>query len=204
MHCAIVNELLAEAICRDAQESGDSRSLLVLTGDLMNEFLSDYSPVAYRGQQYYPLPRLSPHELRMALMRGLDAGDREVGVFGCHDIELMQPYGLLTERYCGLPTSLICREGGKQCLVRAIGGHVLPEWIFERKKVRAQIGTEQEPSGILPILVEAGCDSKWLSEKFCQLLGVKEYTSLNSLIRRGQYRYLTQFPDGEPKNEYLT
>lgn len=202
VHCAIVNELLAEAIEQDFR--GSTSRPLVLTGDLMNEFLSDYSPVTYEGREYYRLPKLEPNALRTALIEGLDAGDREVGVFARHGIDLVQPYGLLADRYFQVPTSLICGAGGKQRLVHAVAGDLLPSWIFERPKVRAQIGTAHEPVGILPVLVNAGCDGKWLTTTFCKLLGVEQDQTLHTFIRRGHYRYLAQFPSGGVKDGYFT
>ncbi|MER3424412.1 MAG: hypothetical protein C4293_15535 [Nitrospiraceae bacterium] len=204
VHCAIVNELLAEAIEQDWIRSGDSMPPLVLTGDLMNELLSDYSPITYGGREYYRLPRLDVHSLRSALVKGLDAGDREVGVFARHGLDLIQPYGLLADRYLELPTALVCSEGGKQRLVRAVASDLLPAWIFERRKVRAQIGTVNEPVGILPTLVDAGCDENRFRSMFCRLLGIQKETFLNSFIRLGRYRYLAQFPDGGVRDGYLT
>jgi asparagine synthetase B (glutamine-hydrolysing) len=90
VHCAIVNELVARAIRRDAEASGAPMPL-VLTGDLANEFLADYEPVPYGGREYYTLPRLQPFELRQVLIRGLDSGDREVGIFNRHGLDVVQP-----------------------------------------------------------------------------------------------------------------
>src|SRR2546422_1077515 len=38
----------------------------------------------------YRLPKLPPGALRAALVRGLDAGDREVGIFNHHGIDVLQ------------------------------------------------------------------------------------------------------------------
>ncbi|MFE1874963.1 asparagine synthase-related protein [Streptomyces sp. NPDC059496] len=55
VHAAIVNELLAAAIVNDHPHGA-----LVFTGDLMNEFLADYTPVTYADTLYFRLPNLSP------------------------------------------------------------------------------------------------------------------------------------------------
>lgn len=196
VHCAIVNDLLARAIRRDWTASDEPLPPVVLTGDLMNEFLADYTAVHYQGREYYRLPRLDPHALRSVLIRGLDAGDREVGIFGQYGIDVIQPYGLIAERIIGLPTAAVTGARGKQNLMRAIAGDLLPPWIFERRKVRAQIGNADEPIGILPVLHNARRDSKWLQERFCRLLGVESTAHLTSLIRSGQYRYTAAFPVG--------
>ena len=204
VHCAIVNDLLGKAIRQDWLESKEEAPPLVLTGDLMNEFLADYTVVHYRGHEYYRLPRLDPHSLRSVLIKGLDAGDREVGVFAQHGIDLIQPYGLLADRYLELPAALVCGEGAKQRLVKAIAGDLLPAWIFERSKVRAQIGSAKEPVGILPLLHEAGYDAKWLQQAFCRLFGIEDVSFLNGFIWRGRYRFATEFPRGGARNGYFT
>src|SRR5690606_12663968 len=79
VHCGLVNAVLARGIqARNAD--GDARPC-VLTGDTMNELVSDYTPVQYGESEYYSLPQLSPGRLRRFLVSGLDTGDREVGVF---------------------------------------------------------------------------------------------------------------------------
>jgi asparagine synthetase B (glutamine-hydrolysing) len=196
VHCAIVNDLLARAIRRDWIESGDAAPPVVLTGDLMNEFLADYTAIHYRGREYYRLPRLNPDSLRAVLIKGLDAGDREVGVFGHYGIDLVQPYGLLAHRLMGLPSPLVVGSNAKQRLMKAIAEDLLPAWIFERPKVRAQIGSADEPIGILPVLHDAGYDAKWLKDRFCQLFGIENASFLNLFIRSGQYRYAADFPAG--------
>ncbi len=194
VHCAIVNEILARAIRRDAEDSGAGLSPLILTGDLANEFLADYAAVSYRGREYYRLPRLSPGELRSVLIQGLDAGDREVGVFNHHGLEVIQPYGLVVDRYLALPGSFLGRARAKQALGGAIAGDLLPRFVFDRVKVRAQIGSSTEPTGILPVLIDAGFDAGRLREVFCRLFKVEDQAFLSRFVRAGRYRAMNQFP----------
>ncbi|PYM96544.1 MAG: hypothetical protein DME04_01505 [Candidatus Rokuibacteriota bacterium] len=194
VHCAIVNELLGRAMADDLARAGDDTPALVLTGDLMNEFVADYSPVVYRGREYYSLPKVDQGALRRALIRGLNAGDREVGVFGRHGLDIIQPYGLLADVLLELPIRLVSHEDSKQNLARAIAGDLLPDWIFARTKVRAQIGTSRDITGILPVLLESGCDADWLRLTFRQAFGIDNDAFLSTFIHGGVYRSLSMFP----------
>jgi asparagine synthetase B (glutamine-hydrolysing) len=194
VHCAIVNELLAQAIAADAKARGPSEPPLAMTGDLMNEYLADYTSFFYRGTEYYPLPRLSPGELRTPLIRGLDAGDREVGVFAHHGIELLQPYGMMAEEFLRIPGDLIDDPRCKQQLIRQVAGDLLPPFVFERAKVRAQVGNADEATGVLPVLAEEGIDAGWVKRRFCELLRVPDPALLGRFVRLGRYRFATEWP----------
>lgn len=204
VHCAIVNELLARAVRSDAGGGSAGTRPLVLTGDLANEFLADYAPVSYDGREYYRLPRIGPAELRLALIRGLDAGDREIGIFNHHDIDVIQPYGLLLDEYLGVPAGFLAGARCKQTLAREVAGDRLPGFVFDRVKVRAQIGSATGPGGILPALLARGCDSGWLRQAFCRLLSIADQAFLTKLVRTGRYRSLAEFPQGQWRiNGYL-
>jgi len=197
VHCAVVNEILSAAIkAESANVAGTQGPPLLLSGDLMNEYLADYTPVEYRGRQFYALPHAGIAELRLTLVRGLDTGDREIGVFNQHALPLIQPYGLMLDRYLDLPPGLLVQPGFKQRLVKKLAGDLLPEFIFHRGKVRAQIGTSHEPTGILPVLVDSGRDTKWMRSKFCHVFGIREEAFLNRFIRAGLYRFLWEYPKG--------
>ena len=88
VHCGIVNLAIARAI---RAEHHDGARPLLLTGDGMNELMADYSPVIHNELEYYSLPRLPPGRLRRFLVQGLDAGDREVGIFA--QAEELDPAG---------------------------------------------------------------------------------------------------------------
>ncbi len=189
VHCAIVNLLLGRAM---AQHGGTP---LLLTGDQMNEIVADYTPVDYRGREYYRLPKLDHDGLRLALMAGLDSGDREVGVFHHHGLDVIQPYGLVADEYCGVPSRELAHASGKQALVEKIAGDLLPAMIRVRRKVRAQIGTSGQPTGILPLLVDSGHDSTWLKTAWRQHFAVDDIRRQNLFIRDGIYRFATAFPE---------
>src|SRR5262245_47081549 len=58
VHCALVNAAIGSALV------GAGDRPVLLTGDGMNELMADYSPVTYRGQQYYTLPQIETARLR--------------------------------------------------------------------------------------------------------------------------------------------
>jgi asparagine synthetase B (glutamine-hydrolysing) len=194
VHCAIVNEIVARAIRQDAEKAGGTPPL-VLTGDLANEFLADYEPVAYGGEEYYKLPRMKPFDLRRILIRGLDSGDREVGVFNHHGLEVVQLYGLIINQYHRLPPAFIGGKKSKQTLVRKIAGDLLPLFLFNRPKVRAQVGDSTAQTGILPLLIQRGHGADWLRRAFCRLLKIERPAFLDRFIRGGRYRSVHPFSD---------
>ncbi|MBI2358865.1 MAG: hypothetical protein HYV04_08165, partial [Deltaproteobacteria bacterium] len=194
VHCAVVNEILAGAMKRDLAESPNGPPPLVMTGDLMNEFLADYTPISYRGREYYTLPKLEPDRLRLTLIRGLDAGDREIGIFNRHGLDILQPYGCLLDPYLNVPSALTGQPEAKQLLVREIAGDLLPAFALERPKVRAQIGSSKETTGILPLFVRSGRDATWLKKAFCDFFMVSDPRLLNQFIRAGVYRFASEFP----------
>ena len=194
VHCAIVNEIVARAIRHDADGNREPPPL-VLTGDLVNEFLADYEPVSYDGEDYYTLPRLRPFDLRRVLIRGLDTGDREVGVFNDHGLDVVQPYGAIVNQYHRLPPAFIGGAQSKQVLVRKIAGDLLPPFVFNRPKVRAQVGDATARSGILPLLIQCGHGADWLRHAFCRLFNIDHVAFLDRFIRGGRYRTVRPFPD---------
>jgi hypothetical protein len=189
-HCAIVNVILADAIAQDAQATDEAVERLVLTGDLMNELMADYAPARYHGKDYYPLPPVSPGALRRALVQGLQAGDREVGVFQSRGLTVVQPYAAVSEKILALPNAT-----SKPDAIRALAGDRLPPAFYERKKARAQIGDAEVTSGILPLFVDSGRDADWLERYACQLFAVRDRRLLKNFIRAGMYRPCSRFPE---------
>lgn len=180
VHAAIVNDILAAAISADA-----SHDLLpiVLTGDLMNELLGDYAPVDFGGSTYYRLPQVGPGKLRIALTKGIQAGDREVGVFKARGLDVAQPYGWAFGKLLQLPDPVT-----KSKVIMSLAGPDLPDVLLGRPKVRAQIGDHEARSGILPQLVAAGYDDRWLETAFCQAFGLPDSRELRQFVRAGLYR----------------
>lgn len=186
VHCGLVNAALGRALqARLAGDDPEPRPV-VLTGDTMNELMADYSPVVYRGVSHYGLPRVSMDRLRRSLVAGLDAGDREVGIFNAFGLDVIQPYALTADALLTVPASVLAAPRAKQELMRAVMGERVPAAVYERPKVRAQVGGS-EVGGTLAALVDRGIDGAWLKTRFAELLGV-EMRALQGLIRGGQYR----------------
>jgi asparagine synthetase B (glutamine-hydrolysing) len=182
VHCGLVNAAIAAAI--EARHPTGPRPV-VLTGDCMNELLADYAPESYRGQSLYPLPQMPAGRLRRHLVAGLDAGDREVGIFAQRRIDVIQPYALCAREYAALPDAMLDAPHAKAALARAVMGATIPEHVYERPKVRAQVGGAQ--GGTMRLLLDLGIDGAWLVERFAALFQL-EPAEVRRSIRAGRYR----------------
>lgn len=183
VHCAIVNELLAEAIAADTPAGH------VLTGDLMNEITGDYTPLTYRGQQFYQLPAVPPERLRVSLMRGVQCGDREVGVFAAHRLLVHQPYSAIADDLLAVPARMT-----KPHIIRALADDLVPDSAYHRPKARAQIGAPEATTGVLPLLVDAGRHGHVLETEFLHAVGAATPQRLGGRIRGGVYQFPHHFP----------
>ncbi|HUR27025.1 MAG TPA: asparagine synthase-related protein [Planctomycetota bacterium] len=191
VHCGLVNAALGRAV---AALHRDGPRPLTLTGDTMNELLADYAPVHLGGREYYALPQVDPDATRRFLVQGLDSGDREVGIFARFGLDTVQPYALCADEYAALPHELVCCDGGKARTVRAVMGRRVPESVYRRPKVRAQVAVDGEPGGVLALLVERGIDQHLLKSRFAELLGLAPGFARN-LLRGGFYRFSTAYPE---------
>jgi asparagine synthetase B (glutamine-hydrolysing) len=183
VHAGLVNAVLAEAIA-DAHTS----QTIIFTGDLANEFLADYHEESYLGESYYQLPRLPLDELRAALVQGLDTSNREVGVFGAWGLPVVQPYAVAIDSYLRLPSSFFGLRDAKQQLCRSIFGELVPSFIYDRPKVRAQIGDADAGGGVLAACIDHGINQDWLRERFARLHRARDPRELNRFMRAGRYR----------------
>jgi asparagine synthetase B (glutamine-hydrolysing) len=183
VHTGLVNAVLAQAI----DDTVTDRPVLVFTGDLANEFLADYHPERYRGNTYYRLPRLSPVALRDSLVRGLDTCHREIGVFAAWNLPVVQPYAVAVDEYLMLGDDFLRSEDRKQRLCRMIFRELVPDYVYSRTKVRAQVGDPDTGGGVLAACADRGFDSSWLQNRFATLHGMADTTALNKFIRAGRY-----------------
>jgi asparagine synthetase B (glutamine-hydrolysing) len=186
VHAALVNAALAETIAR--HHGRQEPRPLVITGDLSNEFLVDYKPEDYRGRAYYTLPRIDSARLRDILIQGLETTHREAGIFQAWDMPLVQPFAVAVEAYMSLSPEFLRDECRKDLLVRHIVGPELPDYIYARPKVRAQLGGTDSGGGVLGACVDRGIDAAFLRRRFCALHGVAGEDSLERFIRGGRYR----------------
>jgi asparagine synthetase B (glutamine-hydrolysing) len=183
VHAGLVNAVLGQEISGAASD----RPVIVLTGDLANEFLADYEPEWYRGATYYRLPRLSAATLRSYLVRGIDTCHREVGVFAAWNLPVVQPYAVAVDEYMMLDNVFLCHEDRKQRLNRAIFRDLVPDYVFSRAKVRAQVGDPDTGGGVLAACVDRGFDGNWLRRRFAALHDVADPSVLDRFIRAGRY-----------------
>ena len=85
----------------------------------------------------------------------------------------MQPYSLVLDQYLRLPGAAIGDADFKQRFAKQVAADMLPGFVFDRMKVRAQMGSSMDPPGILPTLIETGYDAERLRHLFCRLFGSK-------------------------------
>lgn len=196
VHCGLVNAAIAAVIA--ARHPTGPRPV-VLTGDCMNELLSDYAPESYLGESHYELPQLSHGRLRRHLVAGLDAGDREVGLFTQQGLDVIQPYALCARAYAALPDAYIDAPSAKTTLVRAVMGNQVPGFVYDRPKVRAQIGGAR--GGTMRLLLDRGIDADWLAARFGILFEL-DPSEVRRSIRAGRYRTPPTSPSWST-NEHL-
>jgi hypothetical protein len=66
-------------------------------------------------------------------------------------------------------------------------GTLVPDYVFSRAKVRAQVGNPDTGGGVLAACVDQGIDSDWLRRRFAALHDVADPAALSSFIRAGRY-----------------
>jgi asparagine synthetase B (glutamine-hydrolysing) len=186
VHAGLVNAALAGGLAAAVPEGPGPR--LVLTGDLMNEFLVDYQAETYHDRVYYRLPRLPPAELRDALVKGLQTTHREVGPFEARGLPVVQPYAAAAPEYVGLPASFLLDPDRKPRLTRLVAGDAIPSYVFTRGKTRAQVGGADQGRGVLALCADRGIDERWLRQRFAELHGAADAGSLDRFLRAGRYR----------------
>ena len=194
VHCGLVNAAIAHSLEAVSKRAAGAPRPLLLTGDAMNEIMSDYTAVNYKGREYYRLPRLSRAQLRPFLMQGLDSGDREVGLYARHGLDAIQPYAICADAYLSLPGAFLDSQSAKERLVEAVMGERVPAYIRARPKVRAQAGGSDELRGTLAVLADAGIDSNRLKHRFAELLGA-DPGAVERLIKAGYYRFPIALPE---------
>lgn len=192
VHCGLVNAALGAAI---ASRHVAGPRPLVLTGDTMNELLADYEPETYRGATYYPLPRLARGRLRRHLVAGLDAGDREVGILARMGVDVIQPYALAADAYAALPDAAVATPDAKRTLVECVLGRLVPRFVYDRPKVRAQVGGA-DGMGTMGLMLDRGLDATWLEHRFAELFAL-DPAEVKGTIRAGRYRFPTSYPVGD-------
>jgi len=182
VHCAVVNLFLAE----DIHAHFPDRPVVVLTGDLMNEYVCDYHEETINGTIYYPQPRISVNKRRRFFIRGLDAGDREIGVFSAFGLNVVQAYASVADQYVSIPSKMLEDEDIKTIL----NGHLLPpgiEDVVGTAKRRAQVGGAD--GGTLGAFHRMGIDQDCLKRFWAESLPpAGRGDNPEDIIQVGRYR----------------
>ena len=181
VHCATVNLFLAQ----DIRAAFPDDKVVILTGDLMNEFVCDYREERIGDTVYYKLPRIPVDKRRKHLVRGLDAGDREIGIFRSYGLDVCQPFAVLAEHYIRIPAALLDQPDIKWTL----NGPLLAPGAAEhvsRAKTRAQVGGGD--MGTLGIYHELGVGEPQLRRLWQEQFPGETTRSCDDLIQFGRYR----------------
>ncbi|WP_372752515.1 asparagine synthase-related protein [Labilibaculum sp.] len=174
VHCAALNILLASNIKEyiDTQNAIDDEKVIILTGDLMNEFTCDYAGEFIDGVEYYKLPRVGKKALQDILISGLDTSDREISVFKAYGLNCIQPFAALYDLYASVPESLLKEDDPKKILNSFQVDSVILDFI-PKTKLRAQVGS-RENMGILGLCHHKGFNNKTFRHKIIDASGEKD------------------------------
>jgi asparagine synthase len=182
VHCAYVNYKLGEY----ARNAFPDDKILFLTGDLMNEYVADYTPVTYSDTVYYKQPRIPKWRLRNFYIYGLGTSDREIGVFNNFGIDTIQPYAGVVREYLGLPTSMLERTDLKEFLnLRFIQDLELKK-LITKEKTRAQVGGKD--GGVLGLFHDEGIGSEKLLSSFADIFAGGNIELAKNFIVAGRYK----------------
>jgi asparagine synthetase B (glutamine-hydrolysing) len=181
VHAAVVNVFLAQEL----RACFGGEKVVVLTGDIMNELVCDYRAEVVDGQVYYPQPRVGLARRRRFFVRGLDAGDREMGVFTGYGLDLCQPYAAVAHHYMTVPARLLEKEDAKWNL----NAHMLPDAVRDvvtPGKTRAQVGGKDQ--GVLGLYHRLGIRQNDLERLWCRQVSQAADRTALDLIQFGRYR----------------
>jgi hypothetical protein len=184
VHCAVVNLFLAQ----DIRARFPDDDVVVLTGDLMNEYMCDYREEIVDGHVYYRQPRVDIGRRRDFFVMGLDAGDREIGVFGAYRLTLYQAFALLSDLYMAIPASELERANFKHWLNDPLLPDGLPD-LISRQKTRAQVGGRD--MGVLGVCHRLGVTPAQLQTWWKDAVApAADLRDVLDLIQVGKYRTL--------------
>jgi asparagine synthetase B (glutamine-hydrolysing) len=181
VHCATVNLFIAQDV--RAAFSGDK--VMVLTGDLMNELVCDYSEEQVGDTIYYKIPKVPLDKCRRFFVRGLDTSDREIGVFWAYGLAVWQPFAVLADRYMRVPAPMLATRELKwilngPLLAPPAAAHV------NRAKTRAQVGGKD--LGTLGIYHRLGVTEERLRDVWRAQFPGEQPVTCDQFIQFGRYR----------------
>jgi hypothetical protein len=171
VHCAALNLLLARNIrsWTDSNYPEAGNKIIVLTGDLMNEYTCDYLEETIDDKVYYKLPRVGKKDLQRYLIRGLDTSDRELSPFRHYGLTCIQPYAIVFDLYANLSESILETKDSKKLL----NSFLVPKEVSDlipKAKLRAQVGGK-ESMGILGLCHKLGFNDRYFREKLMEQSG---------------------------------
>lgn len=171
VHCAALNILLARNIRAFAEKDGakDPDKIIILTGDLMNEYTCDYAGEVIDGKEYYKLPRVGRKQLQQYLIAGLDTSDREISPFESYGLTCIQPYAVLYDLYLALDESILLQGDPKKLVNLFMVDKGIGDFI-PKVKLRAQVGS-RENMGILGICHNCGWDDRTYMDNLMEKSG---------------------------------
>jgi hypothetical protein len=174
VHCAVLNLLLAKNIRHliDSDAEINADRVIVLTGDLMNEFTCDYAGEMIDGIEYYKLPRIGKKELQNYLINGLDTSDREISPFDSYGLKCVQPYAVLSDLYSRLDESILLHEDPKKLLNSGLVDFEIQQFI-PKVKLRAQVGS-RENMGILGLCHHLGLNNEHFMKSLLEQAGAPQ------------------------------
>ena len=181
VHCAIVNLFIAENL----RTKFDPEKTIILTGDLLNEFVCDYREETVGKNKYYYQPKISIEQRRRFYVRGLDAGDREIGVFNAFGYKVFQPFSILAGNYMKIPQKYLKSINSK----RELNGSLLNKKILSltsKAKSRAQVGGKD--GGTL-----AEFDRLNINQKFLKDLWLRNLKTFDSKTKTSTIFDIIQF-----------
>jgi len=181
VHCATVNLFLAQ----DIRAAFPGERVVVLTGDLMNEYVCDYREERVGNTIYYKIPRIPVGKRRKYFVRGLDAGDREIGVFSAYGLIACQPFAVLAERYMRIPPPMLEQPDLKW----ALNGPLLAPQVMahvNRAKTRAQVGGKD--LGTLGLYHQLGIGEAQLRLAWQDQFPTERPETCDEFIQFGRYK----------------
>ena len=183
VHCATLNHLLADKI-----KKSNAHIKIIITGDLMNEYVCDYQDEPYKGKLYYQLPKISLKSLQKWLVAGLSTSSREDRVFDSLGFFLIQPYAIAYDIYSLLSESdLSVPNLKRKC--NLIDDEAWLSELISTEKIRSQIGNKKN-MGILGMAIDASLDNKEFAKFIAQASGLN-VEDITQLIFGGKFRTLS-------------
>jgi len=117
---------------------------------------------------------------------GLDAGDREIGVFAHFGLTCIQPYAAVADLYSRAPDSWIDGPDAKRQMNLPLVSKEVAA-LIPSSKMRAQTGDRE--GGVLGLFVEAGIGQDRLMTRWEEIYrDISNDKTLNPMIVVGRYR----------------